>query len=564
MRKSKKISTSVVLFIASILYLLPTNLAFADNIQWVEKAPMPTARWALGAVNVNSEIYAMGGYASTGPSNSNESYNPTTNTWTIRPNLLTATSGPAVAAGNNGKIYVIGGSFNSYINTVQEYDPSTNSWGYKSPMPTAREAPGIKGSDGKIYVIGGAVGAINGGCCAITNAVEVYDPATDTWETKASMPTPRFAFAITATPNGKIYAIGGVPSNNTTALSTVEEYDITSNTWSARSSMPTPRNIVKAVLANNGKIYVIGGADNTNSCCHNLSTVEAYDPTSDVWEQSSNILYQLAGPAVELGSNGKIYTIGGVFSNGSPTNFTQEGTIVPSNQPPSVNSISISNNVISTGGYVTASANFTDANVLDTHTATWNWGDSSTTSGTITESSGTGSVSDTHVYSQAGVYEVSLTVNDNSNASASTTYQYLVVYDPAAGFVTGNGKYNNISPSGTVKFGFNVKYTNNNAIPSGDTKISFSAGNLALDATSYQWLVVSGAKAILKGNATVNGTSDYTFLISGMDGSQTNSQDLVRVQVKDNTNAVIYDTQPGDPDTANPTTIITSGTIKVH
>jgi hypothetical protein len=37
---------------------------------------------------------------------------------------------------------------------------------------------------------------------------EEYNPTTDTWTTKASMPTPRIDFAITVY-QGKIYCIGG-------------------------------------------------------------------------------------------------------------------------------------------------------------------------------------------------------------------------------------------------------------------------------------------------------------------------------------------------------------------
>ena len=55
--------------------------------------------------------------------------------------------------------------------------------------------------------------------------VEEYDPSTDTWTSKASMPTARYLLGAAATSNGKIYAIGG-SSNGTNLLSTVEEYTL--------------------------------------------------------------------------------------------------------------------------------------------------------------------------------------------------------------------------------------------------------------------------------------------------------------------------------------------------
>ena len=57
--------------------------------------------------------------------------------------------------------------------------------------------------------------------------VEEYDPATDTWATKAPMPTPRWNLGVATASNGKIYAIGGF---NGSLLATVEEYDPATNT----------------------------------------------------------------------------------------------------------------------------------------------------------------------------------------------------------------------------------------------------------------------------------------------------------------------------------------------
>jgi hypothetical protein len=88
----------------------------------------------------------------------------------------------------NNVIYVIGGkNGSSYLSTNEAYDPATNSWTTKASMPTARTGLTSSAVNNVIYVIGGI--DYNSGSYSDTN--EAYDPATDTWTTKASMPTAR-------------------------------------------------------------------------------------------------------------------------------------------------------------------------------------------------------------------------------------------------------------------------------------------------------------------------------------------------------------------------------------
>ena len=89
-------------------------------------------------------------------------------------------------------------------------------------------------------------------------------------------------------------------------------------------------------------------------------------------------------------------------------------TLAVTNVAPVVGAITSSASLLSVNSVVNVSANFTDEGVLDSHTAEWDWGDGSTSAGIVTESGGTGSVNNSHVYSSAGVYTVKLagTAND--------------------------------------------------------------------------------------------------------------------------------------------------------
>lgn len=234
---------------------------------WVTKATMPTARRLLASGVVNGKFYAIGGAGTSNLSGSIvEEYDPATNIWASKASMPTARNN-ITGAVVNGKIYVMGGCCS--ISTVEEYDPVTNTWATKAPMPTAREGLTSAVVNGKIYAIGGGYRAVDNSIIGLAT-VEEYDPATDTWATKASVPTVGAGAATSGVVNGKIYVFGGFIGS---ALSTVYEYDPATNIWATKASMPTARyHLASGVVG--GEIYVIGGSDGAAA----LSTLQAYTP----------------------------------------------------------------------------------------------------------------------------------------------------------------------------------------------------------------------------------------------------------------------------------------------
>jgi probable HAF family extracellular repeat protein len=81
-------------------------------------------------------------------------------------------------------------------------------------------------------------------------------------------------------------------------------------------------------------------------------------------------------------------------------------------EPPVVGAIAMSGE-IDINQPLTFSANFSDVDLAQTHTATWDWGDGNQEAGTVTESNGRGTVTGTHSYLAQGLYTVTLTVIDS-------------------------------------------------------------------------------------------------------------------------------------------------------
>ncbi len=69
------------------------------------------------------------------------------------------------------------------------------------------------------------------------------------------------------------------------------------------------------------------------------------------------------------------------------------------------------------GEPVTITANFTDVGTLDTHAATVDWGDGTTSNATVTQGSGSGTIEADHIYANGGVYVVTLTLTDDDTGT---------------------------------------------------------------------------------------------------------------------------------------------------
>lgn len=265
----------------------------------------------------------------------------------------------------------------------------------------------------------------------------------------------------------------------------------------------------------------------------------------------------------------------GYNSNGQATVPACLNLNTAPNCPPSVGSIAAPVVPVQVNTSVTASASFTDPGTLDTHTAVFNWGDGTSSGATVTESGGSGSASGSHMYSTAGVYTITLTVTDNYGGTGQAVFEFVVVYDPAAGFVTGDGSIN--SPAGAYAadptlagraiFAFVSRYQKGATAPSGNTQFQFQTGNLRFKSTSYDWLVIAGAQAKYKGSGTINGAGDFGFLLSGVDGAVSGGggTDKFRIKIWDKgTGSVVYDNQVGATDDAAATTVIAGGDIVIH
>jgi hypothetical protein len=190
--------------------------------------------------------------------------------------------------------------------------------------------------------------------------------------------------------------------------------------------------------------------------------------------------------------------------------------------------------VFRAGTHVALSGSFTDPGVLDTHTAVWTVG-GATIPATLSEHGGSGTVAATWTPSAAGLYPLSLTVTDKDGGTTTVSGGTLVVFDPAAGSVSGAGSL--VDPShDLVQFDFGARYRDHDSDPSGQVKLYVP--HLTLLATDLDWLVVTSPSFVLQGHGSVlEHHGSYRFRLTGVTGHP----DQLRVQIWSPDGSLVYD-----------------------
>ncbi|MBI2926743.1 MAG: HYR domain-containing protein [Verrucomicrobia bacterium] len=276
------------------------------------------------------------------------------------------------------------------------------------------------------------------------------------------------------------------------------------------------------------------------------------------------------GTLVELGE----HTITLTVTDGAGTSSDCTTTFVVENSPPDITGIAGPSGPEALGATSSLTIDFTDPDTNQDLGLSVSWDDGTTD--TVSAVTGVQTLTLTHTYGGPGVYTVEVTVTDPCGSSVTTTYEFIVIYDPTGGFVTGGGWIN--SPpgayaadptlSGKATFGFVSKYLKGATTPTGNTEFQFQTAGFRFKSTAYEWLVVAGAKAQYKGEGTVNGSGTFKFLLTATDGQAPGGggQDKFRINITGSGGGVVYDNNPGgsdEMDDADPQAI-SGGSIVVH
>jgi hypothetical protein len=211
-------------------------------------------------------------------------------------------------------LYVFGGlSDGTPVNAVNRLDLGTGMWESRAPMPFTSEAPtcALMESTGIVYCAEGDLG----------NSFASYNIASDSWTLLANTPNADDYGSASGAFNGKVFLAGGT----TDFSNAVWVYDVASDMWSAGTA--APNGFLLAGYQQVGQyLYVVGGW--TGGGPNGLTTTTRLDMSSapGLWENGPEFAPGRAdfGLAYNPGSN-KLFVLGGdVCCDGNFFNSTNK------------------------------------------------------------------------------------------------------------------------------------------------------------------------------------------------------------------------------------------------
>ncbi len=284
------------------------------------------------------ELYFFNGFApDIKIENSNEKFNPKTNTWTKLATMPSQSNGKPWAPTHNGialvgdTVWIVGGRVGDnpgpVTNKVWWYKISTNTWiaGPNLPKPAAGGGLGRLGR--KLHYVGGL--DANASCDVNYHLVYDLDNPSAGWKdltNTSPMPEPRNHFG-TVVMDGKLYVIAGQNGHDGCLggkdIKPVHVYDPATDQWTKLADFPhNESHLEPSVFALDGKIYVVGGQVKGNE-------VNVYNPATNQWTELTDFLLpqSLLAPGARILGDTMVVAVGGAPDTRNPTSVTRVKTI---------------------------------------------------------------------------------------------------------------------------------------------------------------------------------------------------------------------------------------------
>lgn len=194
----------------------------------------------------------------------------------------------------NGKVYLFTG-FADFPQTrpwIDVYDPATNTWetpGTRADMPFDASHISAVEDGNFVWLVGGYLG--RHASRTPSERTWRYDTTRDVWESSPlwNLPAGRASNGVIRA-GRSLHSLGGLNADRDTTFADhwVLNLDNPDAGWTAAAPLPTARNHLNGV-AIDGWVYAVGGQLNHDTNPIDVATVEAYSTVTGMWQPRASL-----------------------------------------------------------------------------------------------------------------------------------------------------------------------------------------------------------------------------------------------------------------------------------
>jgi hypothetical protein len=241
---------------------------------------------------------------------------------------------------DDGRVLVVGGrpsGAGPALASAEVYDPLTNAWSATGSLNIGRLAHrATLLQDGRVLVSGGFSVGPPTNAMPVEATAELWDPATGTFSFTADMPNSHALHTATLLDDGRVLVAGGrfctspppAQCDFTFRSNKSDIYDPATETWSPTGDLSFDRHTTNAVKLNDGRVFIAGGFSSTSQ---GGVTGETYDPAAGFWELTGAMAVARPRPSLTLLQDGRVLVAGtiGAASNTAEVFDPESETFAP-------------------------------------------------------------------------------------------------------------------------------------------------------------------------------------------------------------------------------------------
>jgi MYXO-CTERM domain-containing protein len=301
---------------------------------WVTTGSMSTERgWHTATRLTTNHVLVAGGRGgyTIGPAlASSEVWDASSGTWAATGTMVNPRWIHVATQLKDGRVLVAGGSSeNEALSSSETYEPATGEWSDAGAMSTVRVRAALARLKDGTVLIGGGRTAVDPWGSPQSSSVDVWDPATSAWSSRAAMNDARDGHTATVLADGTVLVAGGsqvIPMGSRT-IGTAEKYDAGLDAWISVGSMADTRSRHTATLLLDGRVLVVAGCSSIGNAgeypyrCEALATgpgsnrSELFEPATGTWTAAPSFPYRRYDHTASLLPDGRVLIVGGETDN---------------------------------------------------------------------------------------------------------------------------------------------------------------------------------------------------------------------------------------------------------